>query len=371
MDKESQKHSTSEKVERESRASDDRVSGAAEQPTQRFDQDEDDFDSGPLKFGCILDGNGGARRVHWDEVKNWKPGKTGEVLWAHLRRDNPEARRWIEDDNAVPPRTTTLLLSESATPVAYRDRETLVSVLRGVGRVCSHRPESRVLVQLWSDGERLISLREDANLTIGEVMEMFGDNEGPKDAGALFAWLVRRTIDGMARAIIQMDDEIDDLEDANLDTGNPSSLLKRIGELRRYSLALERHMGVQHNALEQIVNRAPSWFGENDKDSITATVNRLAGYLIDIEISKESAAALVEEIRAHSAARTRFTNMVISVFSTIFLPLTFLTGLLGINVGGIPGSNDPTAFWIVCAMCLAIFVLQVIAINRTGFLRGE
>jgi len=31
------------------------------------------------------------------------------------------------------------------------------------------------------------------------------------------------------------------------------------------------------------------------------------------------------------------------------LPLGFLTGLFGINVGGLPGVEDPNAFWWFCS----------------------
>ena len=49
------------------------------------------------------------------------------------------------------------------------------------------------------------------------------------------------------------------------------------------------------------------------------------------------------------AARTYRLNKnmyILSVISAIFLPLGFLTGLLGINVGGIPGAENVDAFWI-------------------------
>ena len=42
--------------------------------------------------------------------------------------------------------------------------------------------------------------------------------------------------------------------------------------------------------------------------------------------------------------------------ATIFLPLGFFTGLMGINVGGMPGVEDTDAFWIVVAFCIALTV---------------
>jgi Mg2+ and Co2+ transporter CorA len=42
--------------------------------------------------------------------------------------------------------------------------------------------------------------------------------------------------------------------------------------------------------------------------------------------------------------------LLLSVVAAIFLPLSLLTGLLGINVDGIPGAGQPWAFWAVVAV---------------------
>jgi zinc transporter len=47
----------------------------------------------------------------------------------------------------------------------------------------------------------------------------------------------------------------------------------------------------------------------------------------------------------------------LSMVAAMFMPLTFLTGLLGINVGGIPGAADKHAFLWVCYILAAIGLL--------------
>jgi zinc transporter len=46
--------------------------------------------------------------------------------------------------------------------------------------------------------------------------------------------------------------------------------------------------------------------------------------------------------------------------TTVFLPLGFLTGLLGVNIAGIPGSENHNAFWIFIAILVALVISQVI-----------
>ena len=59
---------------------------------------------------------------------------------------------------------------------------------------------------------------------------------------------------------------------------------------------------------------------------------------------------------------------VLSIISAIFLPLTFLTGLLGINIGGIPGAQSDNAFLIFSLMLVAIVSIQYIIFKKKNWL---
>ena len=58
----------------------------------------------------------------------------------------------------------------------------------------------------------------------------------------------------------------------------------------------------------------------------------------------------------------------LTIVAGIFLPLSFLTGLLGINVGGMPGADNPEAFWVVVTACLAVFVTLIVVFRRLRWL---
>ncbi|WP_407649163.1 CorA family divalent cation transporter [Devosia algicola] len=53
------------------------------------------------------------------------------------------------------------------------------------------------------------------------------------------------------------------------------------------------------------------------------------------------------------------TLYVLAIISAIFLPLAFLTGLLGVNVGGMPGVDNQNAFWIFCGIMVALLGLEL------------
>ena len=57
----------------------------------------------------------------------------------------------------------------------------------------------------------------------------------------------------------------------------------------------------------------------------------------------------------------------LSIVAALFLPLGFVTGLLGVNVAGIPGTENSGAFIAVCLMLLALGLLQLWIFERRGW----
>jgi zinc transporter len=66
-----------------------------------------------------------------------------------------------------------------------------------------------------------------------------------------------------------------------------------------------------------------------------------------------------EELSSRLSEKMDRTMYVLSIVAAIFLPLGFLTGLLGINVGGIPGADYSGSFMIFSLMLAVIVVMQI------------
>ena len=59
---------------------------------------------------------------------------------------------------------------------------------------------------------------------------------------------------------------------------------------------------------------------------------------------------------------------VLSIISAIFLPLGFLTGLLGVNVGGIPGAENSFSFSIFTISLVFIVAIQLYIFRKKKWL---
>ena len=87
-------------------------------------------------------------------------------------------------------------------------------------------------------------------------------------------------------------------------------------------------------------------------------------YIEDLESARDRAAVTQEELSARLAEDMNRNTYLLSIVAALFLPLGFITGLLGINVGGIPGADVKWAFAAVCGMLAVIVALQVWLFRR-------
>jgi zinc transporter len=335
------------------------------------DPTDDKNCDGPMLIGRVLDGHGAARPISWEHAQGWQAARPGEVLWLHLDRTQPGLTEWLESELDIPEPTAELLTSESTRPRAFRDGDTLVATLRGINFNPGADPEDMISMQLWSDGRRVITLRRLPLQTPTDVLAELDAGRGPNDAGALITSLAEQLVHRMNAAIVDVNDEIDQLEKGDPEGGDGEDRLARIAAIRRSSLGLQRHMGPQHVALESISRDAPAWFEAHDRREIGETTALLRRFLDDIDVSKESAVVLMDELRSRALARSEKTNRRLTLVATVFLPLSFLVGLFGINVGGMPWADiagDPTGFWYVTALCLAFGLLTVWLFRRWRWL---
>ena len=326
----------------------------------------------PLLFARVLDGTGGGRAIDWAGIQEWEPAPAGagpgdQVLWMHLCRNTPGVYEWLQQRIGIPEPTAELLTSDDTRPRAFREGNILVATLRGINFNPGAEPEDMISMQVWSDGVRLITLRRHPLQTPREILAQIDRGAGPGDVGAIVTALTESMVTRMNASIVDMNEQIDALEDMDMDD-DPEAMLGRIATIRRNCLGLKRHMGPQHVAFELISREAPPWFEEHDRREIAETIDRLRRYLDDIDVSKESAVVLMDELRTRALASNERATYMLTIVAGIFLPLGFLTGLLGINGGGMPGVNDGHAFWWVTGICLAIIAVLMAIFKRLKWL---
>ena len=88
-----------------------------------------------------------------------------------------------------------------------------------------------------------------------------------------------------------------------------------------------------------MLNNKYKWLDEDDKARLNETTNMLIRFLEELDSSIERAQIIQQTIANQVSEQLNQRMYVMSVVAALFLPLGFLTGLLGVNVGGIPGTG--------------------------------
>ncbi|PLX67735.1 MAG: hypothetical protein C0607_21190 [Azoarcus sp.] len=107
------------------------------------------------------------------------------------------------------------------------------------------------------------------------------------------------------------------------------------------------------------------WLHERHKAQLREISDRTMRYVEDLDAIRERAAVIQDEL-ANRVAESMNRNMyMLAIVATIMLPLGFITGLLGVNVDGLPGAQDtPWAFAALSAFLLVLVFLQILVMRR-------
>ena len=150
-----------------------------------------------------------------------------------------------------------------------------------------------------------------------------------------------------------------DLEEQVLDESG-SSLRFDLATLRRQTITLRRYLAPQRDAFAKLITEKIAWLDDDSRLRLREVSDRLIRNIEDLDAVRERAAVTQEELLSRLSDQMNTRMYVLSVVAAIFLPLGFLTGLLGINVGGIPGTENPWAFLIFLLFIIVIFVGQML-----------
>ena len=134
--------------------------------------------------------------------------------------------------------------------------------------------------------------------------------------------------------------------------------------IRRESIALRRYLAPQREALAKLQNEKVSWLTDNDRARLREVSDQLVRIIEDLDSVRDRASVTQDELVSHLSDQMNARLYVLSLVAAIFLPLGFLTGLLGINVGGMPGVESGLAFWIVTISMVVLVAVQIYVFRK-------
>lgn len=335
-------------------------------PRSRAGRKEPDMAStGGLIFACTLDGRGGAAGLDWEGVARWTPD--AGVLWVHLDYAANGSAEWIREKSGLDAVTCQALTAPETRPRSVAAQGGLLLILRGVNLNPDAEPDDMVSLRLWIEERRIVTLRHRRLKSVEAVRQALGAGSGPTNAAEFLADILDELLTRTGRLVSGVDDRIDALEDQVV-TAQSNELRPALAALRRQAISLRRYLAPQRDVINRLQGERLGWLNESDRTHLRELADRIVRQVEDLDSVRERAAVTQEELSSRLSERTNRIIYVLAIVTAIFLPLGLITGLLGVNVGGVPGADEPWAFAELCAILLGVGVVQVLFLRKIKWL---
>ncbi len=313
-------------------------------------------------FSYRLDPSGAGIPMSVDDVLDWTAADGN--AWVHIDVADRGACDWLTNRSALPSGAIEILLAEETRPRSVTFDNGFVVVLRGLNTNPGDDPEDMVSVRLWVDDHRVISSRRRRLLSVLDIAQALDNGKGPSGPAQLLTMVVERLADRIGDFVNSIEERLDSAED-DVHHNADATFRTRLSVLRRQIATVRRFLAPQRDALDRLNRQPVAWLDEMSAHALRQESDRITRYLEDLDLARERAVVLQEELLSQVAQQQNTRMYVLSVVAAIFLPLTFVTGLLGMNVGGLPGLDSPWGF------AISVVVMSVAAAALLAYFRSK
>ncbi|MEQ8769105.1 MAG: zinc transporter ZntB [Phycisphaerales bacterium] len=295
-------------------------------------------------------------------------GTPDAPVWVHLDRTKERAQRWVREQAGLDEMVAESLLAEETRPRFAEQEGGILVILRGVNMNPGAQPDDLIALRLWIEPGRVISLRAFRFNTIVEMRKRAQSGRAPATPGAFLAAIARGLASRLGPVVENLDAMLDDVEADLIDKPDADGDRSLLATIRRQAITYRRYMVPQRDAMRGLALLDVPVLSKRDQAELRHAAEQVTRVVEDFEELRDRAAVTSDEIRSRREARLSKTTYLLTVVATVALPLGLLTGLLGINVGGMPGADNRWAFAIVCAVMLIVAGVEIWMLRKLRWL---
>lgn len=283
---------------------------------------------------------------------------TAALIWVHLDYTKSDAERILR--LLVPDvRARELMLTGEMRPAAIAVGGDTFLALRGVNTNPGANPEDMVSVRIWFSEKLIVTTRRRVVLSVLDMRDAIEVGNGPRTTVEFATMLGERIGNRIEDMVDSIEAEITEVEQA----ADTKSAYDRVAlsRIRRQNAAVRRYLAPQRDALDTLLRLSESFLTTDEAYELRGLRERFVRQLEDLDLARERAMVAQEEFQQRIAEQQNSRMFVLSIVAAVFLPLSFITGLFGMNVMGLPGTDEPDAFVYLgismCTLTIAMFVV--------------
>jgi len=305
-----------------------------------------------LIVGYRFSGLGAAQRIDATEAVAWMKcadRDNAEFIWMHFDLARAGAEKWLRQHLALPDAFYEVLREGTrASRIEYIDGS-LVAVINDVLYDFAFNSSSISTLWVAADSRLVVTARQHALRSVDRLRNSVRTGAVLATTTELVVHLLRDEADvlvGITRTGIGKVDEIEDTLLADrLDLNRVG-----LGSLRRVLVRVQRLLAPEPAALFRLLNRPPAWMSEHDLQELRQSTEEFSAALNEMSALLERIKLLQEEVASRVNEQNNRLLLLLSVVTVFGLPFTVVSGLFGMNVGGIPFNEDKNGFWIIVGL---------------------
>lgn len=280
--------------------------------------------------------------------------------WFHCQREAPELLNWLEEQSIPQALIDTLLMDDTRPRFESYNEGTFLIILRGINLNNGAAPDDMLsLRMLWYKGS-LISTRKIPSKAVSSIISQLKLGTGPISLAELLVAIIQGINNNITTFLEPIEEQLNRLEQLEAaDVSKLHNIKIRLLRVRRYlkpqKYVLEDLLSAQHVSLEK-----QQFMIRNSLDTVSRINESIEFYLEQIDLFFSS-------LNQAQTEKMNKNAYLLSIIAAIFIPAGFFTGLLGVNIGGIPGTDNPYAFTLFCLGLLAIILVEVLLLKKFKF----
>jgi len=311
-------------------------------------------------YAYALYPDGSGKKISLDAIELHR--KNNELLWICLDYHLEESINILKSLN-IDEFATEILQEEETRPRSIISDKYVLTILRGINATEGDEPEDMVSVRVYIDKNLIITTRHRKLLSFHDIRSDILNGKSPKTSAEFFISLNYKLLQRIDDAVEDIDRNLDKQEDLVSDN-DTLDCRKQIADLRREAILIRRYISPQKDAISKIYLEDHDLFNKKDKLYLRECIDKIQREIEDLDSFRDRATVIHEELDNKINEDMNNKLYFLSLITIIFLPITFLTGLFGVNLGGIPGATGKISFLSFCIILGLVILFTIFLLYK-------
>jgi zinc transporter len=287
-----------------------------------------------------------------------------EPVWLHFNVLDNRARRYIEKLTGLDEEGRAMLLGNETRIQARMLDDGFIVILGDLHHDFNLDPEAFGTIRVYVTRHLIVTCRRQRVRSVDRVrreVESARDDRRPLD---VFTLLLDEIVEGFMALAADLGERVENLQDRIL-AGHASEQSGELAQIRHVVARFRRHVLANRTMLQPLLRRIAATTDDAQREQLQGVLERLEATAQDMDLIMERARLLQEEITSRLGEATNRNLYLLSIVTTALLPITLITGVFGMNVGGLPFLQSKHGFFWV------MFIMTVTLVTTMLFLRKK